>query len=123
SSKLLDAIAGGERVYIANPEEIGDWLYVKDAVKALVLLLEKGDTRQYFYNILGESHSIRAAMTTAKRLFPEADIVFNEKAAVSDNPYPAEYDDSAARNELGWRPDYTLESGFREHVALLRGKS
>ncbi len=123
SSKLLDAIAAGERVYIANPDEKGDWLYVKDAVKALALLLDKGDTEQLFYNILGESHTIRDAMTRAGKLFPEADIVLNDKAVASDNPYPTEYDDSAARRELGWRPDYTLEDGFREHVAMLRGKA
>ena len=121
SSKLFDAIAKKEPLRIANPEEKGDWLYVKDAVKALLLLLTKGETRQLFYNIMGESHTIRDAMERAKKIFPEADIAFAEQAGQSDNPYPTEYDDSAARSELGWKPDYTLEDGMREHVTLMQG--
>lgn len=120
SSKLLDALARREPVAIANPDEKGDWLYVKDAVKALLLLLDKGDTRQFFYNIMGEVHTIRQAMAVAQSIYPDAAITFAENPPVSDNPYPTEYDDSPARNELGWKPGYTLADGIREHVETLR---
>lgn len=120
SSKLLDSIAAGEEINIDNPEEKGDWLYVRDAVKSLLLLLEKKNTQQLFYNIMGEVHTIRDALERAKTLFPEIRVNYREGGAPSDNPYPTEYDDSAARAELGWKPEYTLEQGMKEHVELVR---
>jgi len=121
SSKLLDALARKEPVHIASPEEKGDWLYVKDAVKALLLVLESKSIPQVGYNIMGGVHSIREAMAVAKRICPEAAISFADNAAPSDNPYPLSYDDSCARRDLGWKPDYSLEAGFREHIAIMRG--
>ena len=43
SSLILDAIARGEPVSIPNPEERGDWLYVKDAVKAILKVWDAGE--------------------------------------------------------------------------------
>ena len=46
SSLILDAIARGEPITIPNPDERGDWLYVKDAVKAILALWDARDLRQ-----------------------------------------------------------------------------
>ena len=121
SSKLLDVLARKEPLHIAWPEEKGDWLYVKDAVKALLLVLESKAIAQTGYNIMGGLYSIREAMAVAKKVCPEAVISFDDKAPPSDNPYPLSYDDSLARRDLGWKPDYSLEAGFRDHIAIMRG--
>ena len=123
SSKLLDALARREPLHIAFPEEKGDWLYVKDAVKALLLMLESEQIRQTGYNIMSGLYSIREAMEVAKRVCPDAVISFAGESAPSDNPYPLSYDDSSARRDLGWSPDYSLEAGIREHIAIVRGES
>lgn len=121
SSKLLDALARKEPLHIAWPEEKGDWLYVKDAVRALLLVLESKTIPQTGYNIMGGLYSIREAMAVAKKVCPEAVISFVDDAPPSDNPYPLSYDDSLARRDLGWKPDYSLEAGFRDHIAIMRG--
>lgn len=121
SSKLLDALARGEPLRIGFPEEKGDWLYVKDACKALLLVLGRDDLPRVGYNIMGGLYSVREAMAVAKEVCPDADIAFDANAAASNNPYPLAYDDSAARRELGWAPDYGLADGFREHIAIVRG--
>ena len=121
SSKLLDALARKEPLHIAWPEEKGDWLYVKDAVRALLLVLESKTIPQTGYNIMGGVYSIREAMAVAKKVCPEAAISFVDNAPPSDNPYPLSYDDSLARRDLGWKPDYSLEAGFRDHIAIVRG--
>lgn len=121
SSKLLDALARNEPLHIASPEEKGDWLYVKDAVKALLLILESKAVPQVGYNIMSGLYSIREAMAVARKVCPEAIISFADNPAPSDNPYPLSYDDAPARRDLGWRPDYSLEAGFREHIATVRG--
>lgn len=121
SSKLLDRIAAGDKVIIDSPEEKGDWLYVKDAVKSLILLLEMKDQPQISYNIMGGLYTVREAMEIARKIFPEARIEIQDGKQTS-SPYPTSYDDSKARNELEWRPDYTLEQAMKEHVEILQNK-
>ncbi|MCP5515082.1 MAG: NAD(P)-dependent oxidoreductase [Spirochaetales bacterium] len=116
SSKLLDSIGAGEKVEIPNPGEKGDWLYVKDAVKALKLVLDAEDTPQTVYNIMGSVHSIREVVEIAKRIRPDADIRYTGDG--SSSPYPASYDDSAARRDLGWKPDYMIEQAVEEHLRI-----
>ena len=115
SSKLLDAVARGEALTVDNPEEKGDWLYVRDAVKALKLLLDTEDHEQTAYNIMGGLYTIRQVMEIAKKIRPGARIEYIEGAA-AQSPYPSAYDDSEARTALGWRPGYTIEDAVREHI-------
>ena len=121
SSKLLDAIASGEKLVITNPEEKGDWLYIKDAVKALLILLELNQQPQIAYNIMSGLYTVREAMTIAQSLFPDAEIEIGEGAEVT-SPYPTSFDDSKARQEIGWQPDYSIEKAMQEHVEILRRK-
>jgi UDP-glucose 4-epimerase len=120
SSKLLDAIARNEPLNIDFGDEKGDWLYVKDAVKALLLLLGADSVPQVAYNVMGGLYTVREAMAVAKQVEPRARIVFRDAARPSDNPYPLSYDDSAARHDLGWQPDYSLEAGIRDHIGIVR---
>ena len=122
SSKLLDQIAAGEKVVIDNPDEKGDWLFVKDAVKSIMLLLERDSQPAISYNIMGELHTIRDAMEVAKSLYPEAEIEIRESAQTSQ-PYASAFDDSQARKDIGWAPDYSLADGIRAHVETLRAKA
>lgn len=122
SSKLFDAIARGQPLDITFGDERGDWLYVKDAVKALLLLLDRHDAPQVAYNIMGGLYTVREVMDLAMRIEPGAQITVRDEGRPSDNPYPLSYDDSAARRDLGWTPDYTLEAAIREHIAIVRGR-
>ena len=115
SSKLLDAVARGEALTIDNPEEKGDWLYVRDAVKALKLMLDTTDHPQTAYNIMGGLYTVRDVMEIAKNIRPDARIEYIEGQA-AQSPYPSAYDDSQARADLGWQPDYTIEASVREHI-------
>jgi UDP-glucose 4-epimerase len=115
SSLLLDALARGEPVVIDNPDERGDWLYVKDAVKAIMDLWQANNSKQRIYNIAGGVHTIREVAEMAKEHLPKAVIKYR-KGGQSLSPYPAAYDDSVARQEIGWRPNYSIEEAVREHL-------
>lgn len=119
SSKLLDSIAAGEKLTINSPEEKGDWLYVKDAVKSLIILLEMHEQPQIAYNIMGGLYTVKEAMEIAQKLFPDVQIVINEGTQTS-SPYPTSYDDSKARQDIGWKPDYTIQQAMKEHVEIYR---
>ena len=115
SSLLLDAIARGEPVTIDNPDERGDWLYVKDAVKAIIDLWQATDPKQRIYNIAGGVHSIKEVLEIAKKYRPQSIINYTPKGP-SLSPYPAAYDDGVARREIGWSPEYSIEDAVREHL-------
>jgi UDP-glucose 4-epimerase len=120
SSFILDAIARGEPLSVPNPDERGDWLYVKDAVKAILLLWNTPSVPQRIYNITGGVHSIREVVEIAKRLRPDARVSL-QACGKNLSPYPASYDDSNARREIGWRPDYTIEAAVKEHIEVVSG--
>lgn len=122
SSAILDAAARGLPLTVPNPDETGDWLYVKDAVKAILCLYDAPDPRQRIYNIAGGVHSIRDVVDVARRMAPQADIRLVE-GGPNQSPYPAGYDDQPARSELGWAPDYDLERAVREHIDIVTGRS
>lgn len=118
SSLILDAIAREEPLTIPNPDERGDWLYIKDAVKAIMTFWEVRDPHQRIFNIAGGVHSIREVVSIAKQFCPNAQITLGERGK-SLSPYPVEYDDSRARSVLGWKPDYTIESAVQEHLQIV----
>jgi UDP-glucose 4-epimerase len=122
SSLMLDAIARGEPVDIANADECGDWLYVKDAVKAILALWDASDPRQRIFNIAGGVHSIREVVDIARKLRPDARVSLAQ-ASRTLSPYPTAYDDGAARSELGWKPDYTIEAAVAEHLSTVSSQA
>lgn len=121
SSNILDAVARGESLVVPNPDETGDWLYVKDAVKAILLLHDADHPKQRIYNIAGGVHSIREVVSVARELRPEADITLSEDGG-TQSPYPAAYDDGPARREIGWLPSYTIQDAVREHIQIVSGR-
>jgi UDP-glucose 4-epimerase len=122
SSFILDAIARGEPVFIPNPDEKGDWLYVKDAVSAILSLWNAQQVPQRIYNIAGGVHSIREVVGLAKKVRPGA-MVSLQEGGKNLSPYSASYDDSCARREIDWRPAYTIEAAVKEHIDIVSSGS
>jgi UDP-glucose 4-epimerase len=121
SSLILDAIARGEPVDVPNPDERGDWLYVKDAVGAIMAAWDARHPGRRIHNIAGGVHSIREVVAMARRLRPDAKVTLREGGGKT-SPYPAAYDDAPARSELGWKPAYTIEEAVREHLEVVSGQ-
>lgn len=121
SSFILDAIAAGRPLHIPNPDERGDWLYIQDAIKAVLTLWKAQEPKQRIYNVAGGVHSIREVVGIARSICPDAPVILQE-GGKNLSPYPAAYDDSAAHKEIGWKPDYTIEKAVREHIEIVSGK-
>ncbi len=118
SSLILDAVARGEPITVTNPEERGDWLYIRDAVGAILALWDADDPKQRIYNIAGGVHAIGEVVEIAKRVKPESSVMLAPKGD-AQSPYPAAYDDRIARSEIGWAPKYTIEAAVREHIDIV----
>ena len=121
SSAILDAVARGESLVVSNPDETGDWLYIKDAVKAIMTLYNAETPTQRIYNIAGGAYSIRDVVNVAQAFKPDAKITLVEDGG-RQSPYPAAYDDSAARREIGWKPSYNIEAAVKEHIEIVSKK-
>jgi len=103
-----------------RPETKLPFMVMPDAIKALVSL-EKADKHQLsqqVYNITSFNPSAQELVNITKQAFPKAQIRFQTQAkrqAIVDS-WPADVDDSAARKDWYWQPDYDLEKAFFEYL-------
>ncbi len=101
--------AGGE-IKIINPEAKRDFIYVSDAVSALV----KAINARGIYNIgsrkgtkIGEIYSLIKKEMGAKEVIEKV-IKRNEDALIADA--------TKAKKELGWKPKVGLEEGIKKTI-------
>jgi UDP-glucose 4-epimerase len=121
TAKLLDAIAKNEEVKVVNPDQKGDWLYVKDVVQAILAIWDAKLTDQRVFNIAGSVHSTREVIEIARAACPGARVRYGEKSE-NPTPYAVAFDDSPARKKLGYKPAYTIEAAVEEHIEIVHKK-
>ncbi len=91
-----------------------------DAVKALVGLTAAPSERlsRRIYNVTSFSLSAADFRDMVLRSFPSAQITFEpdlKRQEIVDS-WPADLDDSHARRDWGWHPDYDVERSFSEYL-------
>lgn len=122
---VLNAIEGKPLPVYGAGDNVRDWLYVEDHVRALQLVLAKGRPGET-YNIGGHNEKtnlevVRLICRLLDELLPESPhlphcslITF-----VADRPgHDRRYAIDAAKigRELGWRPRETFETGLRKTI-------
>lgn len=121
-AKALD----GEKLPIyGKGDQVRDWLYVEDHVRALQTVFERGQPGRT-YNIGGHNERqnievVRTLCAILDELRPRADgrPYAEQMAEVADRPgHDKRYAIDASRigAELGWHPAETFESGIRKTV-------
>ena len=122
---VVRALAGEQLPVYGKGDQVRDWLYVEDHVRALVRVLERGRPGRT-YNIGGNSEKRNLEVVTTvceilDRLAPRADgrpYAF-QIAHVADRPgHDQRYAIDASRiiSELDWAPRETFESGLEKTV-------
>ncbi len=124
---ILNALAGKPLPVYGNGEQIRDWLYVEDHARALLTIVKKGIPGET-YNIGGhnEIKNIDVVKSICKILDrkvstkPENINRFEDLISfVEDRPgHDVRYaiDASKIKNELGWEPGETFESGLEKTI-------
>lgn len=97
-------------------KNIRDWLHVHDHCTAIDLVLHEGKTGE-IYNIGGnnEKQNIEIVKLILNDLNkPESLIKYVDDRLGHDRRYAI--DSSKIQNELGWKPEYTFETGIKETI-------
>lgn len=92
-----------------------DMMYMPDALKAVQQLLETDEANlvhRNAFNIASMSFTPEIIAAEIKKHIPEFQITYKVdpmRQAIADS-WPNSIDDTCARNEWNWKPEYTLES-------------
>lgn len=98
-------------------------MYMSDAVKATINLMQAPAERitiRTSYNISGFSFSPKDITASIRSMIPEFEIQYNpdHRQAIAES-WPHSIDDSPARTDWGWKPDYNLQSMTEEIIKNL----
>ena len=106
----------GEKFICPIPEgTLMDMMYMPDALHAAIQLMEADPTRLIHhngFNVAAMSFAPETIYAEIKKLRPQFEMVYDVdplKAAIA-NSWPDCMDDSCARQEWDWRPQYDLRS-------------
>lgn len=96
------------------------FMVMPDAVKSLLSLTNapKSALNHCIYNVTSFSLSAAEFRAWVLKFFPKAQITFEPDAkrqAIVDS-WPADLDDSAARRNWNWQPDYDVQRSFGEYL-------
>ncbi len=104
-----------------------DMMYMPDAIKAAIDLMEADASKlqhRNAFNVTAMSFSPEDIAAEIKLIIPEFTIDFEvdpERQAIADS-WPNNMDDSVARQEWNWQPEYDLKSMTKEMLEKLAQK-
>jgi dTDP-glucose 4,6-dehydratase len=123
---IVKALAGEPLPVYGKGDQIRDWLFVEDHVRALQTVFERGEPGRT-YNVGGNNEKqnlevVKTVCAILDELRPREDgASYAEQISyVADRPgHDQRYaiDASRIRDELGWTPAETFESGIAKTVA------
>jgi dTDP-glucose 4,6-dehydratase len=122
---IIKALSGDALPVYGKGDQVRDWLFVDDHIRALQTVFERGKPGRT-YNVGGNNEKqnievVNAICTTLDELRPRADGkgYAEQIAYVADRPgHDRRYaiDANRIREELGWTPQHTFETGIRETI-------
>jgi len=101
-----------------------DMMYMPDALKAAVGVMEaEHDKLRYHnaYNVTAMSFSPAEQAGAIKKIIPEFRIDYDVdpvRQGIADT-WPNKMDDTAAREDWGWKPDYDLDAMSKDMIDVL----
>jgi nucleoside-diphosphate-sugar epimerase len=119
--EMLHAAAKDE-AYAAfvRPDTIMPFMAMPDGIKALLTLADAPRERltRSVYNVTGFSLSAEQIAAIVKEGFPNADIHYEPTPGRQNivDSWPAAMDDSAARHDWHWQPEYGADKAFHDYL-------
>jgi len=121
AAEMIHAAAKGEpyACFVSEAAKI-PFMVMPDAIKALVEFAAAPAERlsQRVYNVTSFSLSAAELRDRVMAAFPKAEITFKPdvpRAAIVDT-WPEDVDDTPARTDWGWKPDYDADRAFSDYL-------
>lgn len=119
--EMLHAAAKGEPYACFVREDVRiPFMVMPDAIKSILQLTEAPQEAlsRPVYNVTSFSLSAEEFRQLVCKQFPTARISFDPDLKRQNivESWPADMDDSAARRDWGWHPDYDLQRSFYEYL-------
>jgi len=120
---IKESVLGRPYTIYVEKETRMPLLYIKDAIGSLISLKEADEKRlkRRIYNIRGFSLQAGELVQEIQKLIPQAQLDFKPDSAMLDmiGNWPT-LDDTRAREEWGWRPEYGLSESVQDFIAEVR---
>ena len=119
--EMIHAAAQGEHYdcFVRNDTRM-PFMVMPDAIQAILNLMDvdKSELSQHIYNIAAFNPSVEEFAEKVKGYFSHAKIgnSINVKRQGIVDSWPANVDDSAARSDWNWSPDFDLNSAFEDYL-------
>ena len=119
-----EALKNGRYTSFLGPQSTLPMMYMPDAIRATIDLMEApaGQVKERTsYNLAGFSFNPEEIAAELRRHVPALvlDYAPDQRQAIADS-WPRSIDDSAARADWGWKPDYDLAAMVDDMVLNLR---
>lgn len=121
------AVRGEKFVCPLKPGTLMDMMYMPDALNGSIKLMEADPSRlihRNAFNIASMSFAPETIYEAIRREVPGFEMVYQPdplKQSIADS-WPDSMDDSCARQEWDWKPEYDLEAMTRDMLAKLRAR-
>lgn len=121
------AVRGEKFVCPLKPGTLMDMMYMPDALNGSIKLMEADPSRlihRNAFNIASMSFAPETIYEAIRREVPGFEMEYQPdplKQSIADS-WPDNMDDSCARQEWDWKPEYDLESMTRDMLAKLRAR-
>lgn len=109
---FVEAVKNKHYTSFVGPDTVLPMMYMPDAVKATIEIMDadpKNLTVRHSYNLASMSFSVSELAEEIKKHIPEFTIDYkpDERQKIADS-WPKIIDDSQARKDWGWQPDFDL---------------
>lgn len=121
-----DAIKYGRYTCFVKEDTRLPMMYMPDCLKATIMLMKADFNKLKHhsdFNVGAMSFSVKELAENIKKYIPHSEISYEPdfRQAIADS-WPNSIDDSAAREEWGWKPDYDLDAMTRDMLQVLGEK-
>ncbi len=124
---FYEAIKNKEYASFIDKGTFMDMMYMPDALKAIVQLMEADASKlkhRNAFNITGMSFDPEMLGEEIKKHIPDFELKYDVDEDLQNiaNSWPNSLDDSEARDQWGWDPEYDLASMTRDMLTKLKKK-
>lgn len=119
---FYSAIVDKKYTCFVDKDTVLPMMYITDCIKCLIDLLEAdtSNIQRRVYNITSMSFSVDELANEIKKHIPDFEISYRPdfRQEIADS-WPKTIDDSFARQEWGWKPQYDLEMMTKDMIKKL----